>query len=151
MLAAMMAKKITDSIQMAEPGAKIVLMGDLNDDPLSPSIQDGLQAVRKIKDLDSNEIYNPMEDFHRQGIGTHFWRDNPNVFDMIMVSSGLVTKNNDFSTYQFYRAKVYSKNYMKQQTGAYMGYPFRTYVGSTYQGGYSDHFPVYMFAVKELK
>lgn len=150
-LAAQMAKKIADSIQTAEPGAKIVIMGDMNDDPLSPSIKEALKAERKLKDLDENELYNPMEDLHRQGIGTHFWRDNPNVFDMIIVSSGFVTKTNDFSNYQFYRAKVYSKNYMKQQTGNWQGYPFRTYVGSTYQGGYSDHFPVYMFAVKELK
>jgi hypothetical protein len=151
LLAALEAKRITDSIQKAEPGAKIIIMGDLNDDPLSPSIKDGLKAERHIKNLEANELYNPMEDLHRQGVGTHFWRDNPNVFDMCIVSSGFVTKTNDFTNYQFYNANVFSRNYMKQTSGSYMGYPFRTYVGSTYQGGYSDHFPVYTFIVKEMK
>ncbi len=150
-LAAQVAKRITDSIQQAEPGAKIVIMGDMNDDPLSPSIKESLGAKRKWKNLEDKDLYNPMEDLHRYGIGTHFWRDNPNVFDMLIVSSGFVAKKSDFSSYSFYKAKVFSKPYMIQETGNWSNYPFRTYAGGSYSGGYSDHFPVYMFVVKETK
>lgn len=150
-LAAQVAKKITDSIQKAEPGAKVVIMGDLNDNPTSPSIKEVLEAERKIKGVEENGFYNPMEELFRKGVGTQFWGNNPNVFDMLILTSGLITKTNDFSDYRFYTAKVYSKNYMKQQTGNWKGYPHRTYVANTYQGGYSDHYPVYMFAVKEVK
>ena len=149
-IAAKVAKSITDSIQLAEPNAKIIIMGDLNDNPLSPSIKEGLMAKRKVDELGNGDLYNPMENLHRKGVGTHFWRDNPNVFDMIIVSSAIVPKDNDFSNYQFYKAKVFSKNYLKQQTGNWKGYPFRTFAGGSYLGGYSDHFPVYMLAVKEI-
>ncbi|WP_245531760.1 hypothetical protein [Anaerophaga thermohalophila] len=30
---------------------------------------------------------------------------------------------------------------MRQQEGDYRGYPYRTFVGDWYHGGYSDHFP----------
>jgi len=148
-LAAKMAKKITDSIQAAEPNAKIILMGDLNDNPLSPSIKEALKAKRSLEELETNGLYNPMENLHRQGVGTHFWRDNPNVFDMLILSSGIVPKNNNFTNYQYYKTKVFSKNFLKQQSGNWKGYPFRTYAGGTYTGGYSDHYPVYLFIVKE--
>ncbi|HAE32089.1 MAG TPA: endonuclease [Flavobacteriales bacterium] len=149
-IAAKMAKHITDSIQLAEPNAKVIIMGDLNDDPLSPSIKEGLMAKRKWEEVENGELFNPMENLHRKGIGTHFWRDNPNVFDMIIVSSGMVPKNGDFTSYKFYKAKVFSKNFLKQQTGNWKGYPFRTYAGGSYLGGYSDHYPVYMLSVKEV-
>ena len=38
---------------------------------------------------------------------------------------------------------------LKNPSGNYKGYPFRTYGGSSFLGGYSDHFPVYMFLVKK--
>jgi len=38
---------------------------------------------------------------------------------------------------------------MKIHRGKFKGNPFRTYVGRWYQGGFSDHFPVYAFLKKE--
>jgi hypothetical protein len=37
---------------------------------------------------------------------------------------------------------VYTSRYLQTSRGRYRGYPFRTYAGLQYQGGYSDHFPV---------
>ena len=54
-------------------------------------------------------------------------------------------------TYSFYKAKVFNKAYLKNKDGQYQGYPHRSYVGTTWQGGYSDHFPVYLLLVKEKK
>ena len=34
---------------------------------------------------------------------------------------------------------------MIQKEGQYKGYPLRTFVGTNFQGGYSDHFPVYIY------
>lgn len=151
MAAAALAKQITDSLVQADPAAKVVIMGDLNDYPHSPSIQKVLLAEGKLKDVEEGGLYNPMEKMDEAGIGTHFWRDNPGVFDQLIVTSGFLPKDNKFPSYLFYTAKIFSKNYMKQKTGSWQGYPLRTYVGSTYQGGYSDHFPVYMLLVKEVK
>ena len=35
-----------------------------------------------------------------------------------------------------------------KRQGQYKGYPLRTYVGNNFQGGYSDHFPVYIYIGK---
>ena len=50
-----------------------------------------------------------------------------------------------------YSSTVYNKEYLKNQEGNFRGYPYRTYVGSTFMGGYSDHFPVYVLLVKEIE
>ena len=52
--------------------------------------------------------------------------------------------------YQFYQAAVYNEKYLTQKTGQFAGYPFRTFVGDNYLGGYSDHFPVYLYLVKAV-
>jgi len=46
-------------------------------------------------------------------------------------------------------AYIYQPEYLTQMKGKYKGYPNRTYAGNKYLGGYSDHFPVYLFIVKK--
>ena len=53
-LAASIAKSKIDSINQASPGAKIILMGDLNDDPVSPSVAKVLGATGDMKRIKSN-------------------------------------------------------------------------------------------------
>ena len=47
-----------------------------------------------------------------------------------------------------YYGNVFKRNYMIQREGQFKGYPLRTYVGNNFQGGYSDHFPVYIYFAK---
>ena len=122
-------------------------MGDLNDDPTNASVKKQLNTVAKKENTKADQLFNPMEAFFKKGIGSLAYRDTWNLFDQIIVSPGLVDE--DYSTYKYYSAKVYNKPYMKQTSGRYQGYPFRTYAGGAYTGGYSDHFPVYLFLIKE--
>lgn len=145
--AAKLGRSIIDSIQKSDPAAKIIYMGDLNDDPVNKSVNKHLNAKREIKNED--ELFNPMNELYRKGIGTLAWRDNWNLFDQIIMTPSLTEK--DYSSFRYYGAKVFNKNYLKQSSGSFKGYPFRTYVGSRYMGGYSDHFPVYIFLVKEKR
>ena len=69
------------------------------------------------------------------------------LFDQIIVSGNLLGK--DYSSYRFLQAKIFNKPFMTQKEGAFQGYPFRTYAGGVYLGGYSDHFPAYIFLVRE--
>ena len=39
------------------------------------------------------------------------------------------------------------RNYLDQE-GQYKGYPLRTFVGNNFQGGYSDHLPVFIYIGK---
>ncbi len=145
--AAKLNRQIIDSLFTEDPYAKIITMGDFNDDPSNPSIKKYLNAKRKIKNLKIKELYNPMEDMARQGLGSLAYRDNWNLFDQIIISTELTKK--DFSSYRFYKAGIYNKTYLVNSQGRYKGYPYRSFAGGGYTGGYSDHFPVYIYLVKE--
>jgi hypothetical protein len=75
--------------------------------------------------------------------------DSWNLFDNIVISYGLA--NERAVGYRYYKARVFNEPFMQEKSGAYKNYPKRTYVGETYNGGYSDHFPVYLTLVKEIK
>ncbi|MCB0381064.1 MAG: endonuclease/exonuclease/phosphatase family protein [Flavobacteriales bacterium] len=145
--AAQLGRAIIDSLLNDDPNAKIVYMGDLNDDPTNVSVKKHINTVDKPELVTDKLMYNPMEPFYKKGIGTLAYRDTWNLFDQLIVSPALVGK--DYSSYKFYNAKVFNKNYLKQTSGQYAGYPFRTHAGGAYAGGYSDHFPVYLFLIKE--
>ncbi len=61
MAAAELNKKIIDSLQGKYKDAKIITMGDFNDDPHDDSMKKILNAKKHIKDVEENGIYNPME------------------------------------------------------------------------------------------
>ena len=145
--AAKLNKRIIDSLFSEDPYAKIITMGDLNDDPTSPSVKDVLKAKENREDVKLKELYNPMEEMYNKGIGTLAWRDSWNLFDQVIISKELLER--DYSSYRFYKAGIYNKSYLANPRGRYKGYPYRSFAGG-FTGGYSDHFPVYIFLVKEI-
>ncbi len=147
--AAKLNRQIIDSLFSEDPYAKIITMGDFNDDPTNSSIKNHLQAKRKKEDLKIKELYNPMEYMSRKGLGSLAYRDQWNLFDQMIISTELIKK--DYSSYRFYKAEIYNKTYLINSKGRYKGYPYRSFVGGGYTGGYSDHFPVYLYLIKEKK
>ena len=88
----------------------------------------------------------------RRGFNTLVYRDNINLFDMILISSPLLNKGKkDFSTYKMFKAMIFNKSFLTTKKGKYKGYPFRSFSNGAYAGGYSDHYPVYMYLIKEKK
>ncbi len=138
--------KIMDSLFSENPYAKIITMGDFNDDPSSPSIKDIFNTQNKREKMKIKQLYNPMEGLYKKGLGTLAYQDGWNLFDQIIISTELAKK--DFSSYRFYKAGIFNKNYLATQFGQYKGYPFRSFVNG-YTGGYSDHFPVFIYFIKE--
>ncbi len=146
--AAELSRHIIDSLLSRNANAKVILMGDLNDDPTSPSMIKYLKAKGNPKKLKPGELYNPMYEFYQKGIGTLAWRDAWNLFDQMVLTPALLNENN--GGYYFKAAKVFNKPFLTQKEGRFQGYPWRTYVGPNYMGGYSDHFPVYLFLIKKI-
>lgn len=144
--AAQLNKHIIDSLFSEDPYAKIITMGDLNDDPTSPSIKDVLKTKNQREEMKMKELYNPMEAMFKKGLGTLAYRDAWNLFDQIIISTELTKK--DFSSYRFYKAGIFNKSYLETPQGQYKGYPFRSFANG-FTGGYSDHFPVYIYLIKE--
>lgn len=146
--AAKLSKKIIDSLQTDDPYAKIFLMGDLNDDPTNESVKKVLNAEKDRDKVEFKGIYNPYESFYRKGLGTTAYRDAWSLFDQILISKPLLDK--DFSTFKFYQAGIYNKNYLVGKYGRYKGYPLRSFADGGFTDGFSDHFPVYVYVIKEI-
>ncbi|PWL40103.1 endonuclease [Flagellimonas aquimarina] len=145
--AALLNKRIIDSIQRLNWNAKIISMGDLNDDPRDDSLKRILNTRGKENQEDSLRLFNPMEKLFKKGYGSLAYRDKWNLFDQFFMTPNLVNKSTQ--EYSFWKAGIYSPSYMKTSKGRFKGYPLRTYSGTNYIGGYSDHFPVYLFLLKE--
>lgn len=142
-----LGRRIIDSLQQADKRAQIIYMGDLNDDPTDISVSVTLNTTGDKLMATKKKLYNPMVEYARKGIGSLAWRDSWNLFDQIILSHSLL----DEQGYRYYGTRVYNEPYLRNQEGNYAGYPFRTFVGSTYQGGFSDHFPVFVIFVKEVE
>lgn len=145
--AAKLARSIVDSILKTDSTAKIFVMGDLNDDPVNKSVSKFLGAKCDTTGIKNSDLFNPMCDLLKSGIGSLAYRDSWNLFDQIIITGNTV--KGDKKSYMYYTTKIYNEAFLMQKEGAFKGYPFRTYVGTTYQGGYSDHFPAYMYIIKE--
>ena len=142
MAAAKLTRSIADSLLNINPNAKILIMGDLNDTPDAKCVIQGLNAKGKINEVTPLDLFNPSWKMYRDGIGSYAYQDNWELIDQIIISHALL--NPKPNSYKFVSSHVFSPNFLKTKTGSYQGYPFRTYAGGSYAGGYSDHFPVYI-------
>lgn len=124
-------------------------MGDFNDDPTNDSLKKILKTKADKNKVKGKNLFNPMEEMVRRGIGSLAYRDNWNLFDQIILSAPFLNK--DFLSWQYYKTGVYNPTYLQNPRGRYKGYPFRSFANGHYTGGYSDHFPVYVFLIKEAE
>lgn len=139
-------RKIMDSLFKINPDAKIITMGDLNDGTYNKSVKEGIGAKLKKSEVKKGGIYNPFEQMAKDGHSSLFYRDSGDIFDQIMVSEPYI--RNDFSGWQYWKSGIYNKQFMIQTSGQYKGYPLRN---SPSEPGFSDHFPVYVYLIKEIK
>lgn len=153
MRAAEVVRNAVDSIQKIRPDAKIVIMGDLNDDPTDKSIYETLGAKGKESEVVAGDLFNPYYAMFKNGFGTLAYNDSMNLFDNIIVNETLLNGSSGELKLQkpdgskFY-GNIYDRPFLRQQSGQFKGYPFRTFIGNNFQGGYSDHFPVFIYIAK---
>jgi len=108
-----------DSVYSVDPQAKIIVMGDMNEDGM------------KIKGL---------KDERMKGEGTHKYQGRWTFLDHFYVSPSLDSLSH---------AYVYDAEWIQEPDEKYMGLkPKRTYNGFTYQNGYSDHLPIVLQCLK---
>lgn len=118
-------------ITQDEAEAKIMIMGDFNDDPCSESIEA----------LISKGFINPMADFQKQKKGSVKFKGQWIIFDQIMFNKNLL----EASWFNYLEAHVFVEPNLIQKTGRFKGSPKRTFTGNYHLGGYSDHFPVFIY------
>lgn len=143
--AAALNKKIIDSLYQINPNAKVMTMGDLNDGPYNKSVKEVLNAKAKKEEVKEGGVFNPMYQLYKEGHGTIAYRDAWDIFDQIILSEPLLRK--DYSSYRYWKVGIFNKPFLVQKTGQYKGYPLRNQLSG--EPGFSDHFPVYIYLIKE--
>ena len=133
------------SIQSLDPKAKVISMGDFNDDPKDKSIKMTLNTSAKKNKLNEGQIFNPFEILHRKGYGTLKYRGNWNMLDQLLMTEPLVTD----TSLSFIKAGIYNEKYLITPDGNYEGYPYKSFY-NVWLGGYSDHFPVFLILGKKV-
>ena len=149
--AAYLNLQIIEKIKLTDPNPKVIIMGDLNDDPINASLKNVLKTKSKKSKVSEGAIYNPMEELFSKGQNTLVYNDNLNLFDQVLVTSPLISAKKDFSTFKMYKGGIFNPSYLTTQTGKYKGYPFRSWGYNGFTGGYSDHYPVYLHLIRERK
>lgn len=146
-------RRLKEALLKQDPDARIVIMGDLNDDPgnLSVSSPDALGAKSDKNACGPHDLYNPWYDMlYKQGVGTLYYRGKWNLFDQIIFTGNLLNTA-DKSRLHLLTNAVFSRDYLLQTEGKYKGAPKRTTAGGTWLNGYSDHLPTQIFLVKDAR
>ncbi|PLX24242.1 MAG: endonuclease, partial [Salinivirgaceae bacterium] len=89
--AAKLTKSIADSIKNADPKAKIIIMGDFNDDPINKSISEVLGATSDEKALKKAGFYNPLAKKLTKTEGSLCYRDIWYLFDQILITPNMIS------------------------------------------------------------
>ncbi|MBQ9311325.1 MAG: endonuclease/exonuclease/phosphatase family protein [Bacteroidales bacterium] len=140
-------------LQKEFPGIKIVVMGDMNDNPTDISMTDFMRGKEKIKSVTDEDFFSPFLSMLKAGYSSLYYRGEGNIYDIILVNNAIA--NAPKGTFQIqpivqkkYYGRVFSKPFMTNQSGDYKGTPFRTFSGGAFVGGYSDHYPTYIVIKK---
>ncbi len=114
--------------------APVLILGDFNVNPDS----DELQKFR-ISAGPAHSLYNPFESlFPEKRFSTWHYGEGL-LFDQLLFSSHFI--NSQFPL-QFHKAGIFNAATLQQRHGAFSVRPLRTFAGTRYLGGCSDHFPV---------
>ncbi|MBO6173106.1 MAG: endonuclease/exonuclease/phosphatase family protein [Bacteroidales bacterium] len=131
------------------PGIKIVVMGDMNDDPFNESMVTYLHGKENTDQVGPEDFFNPFLSMVKAGFGSLAYQGVWSIFDIIMVNSNLV--NPEKGTFRIkpivnkkFYGRVFQQPFMTQQEGQYKGTPKRTMSNGAFINGYSDHYPTYI-------
>ena len=122
---------IQDLVDKQEP---IIVMGDFNENPDAEELQQLL--------LDNNGkkmLNNPFEALYLNNQFSTYHGKKGAGFDQILYTEDLILKQLNFQTIS---AEIYNSPRLRNKDRKHTNYPLRTYSGSRYMGGWSDHFPV---------
>ena len=144
--AAHTTKHICDSLYAIDADARIIIMGDLNDDPTDDSVIKVLGAKAEVKQTGAQELFNPTINIYKSGTGSLAYKNSWNLFDQVMVSHAFLQQGS--STLKWTHSVIFNKSFLKQHSGPYKDSPHRTFSGGAWTDGYSDHFPSLIFLEK---
>ncbi|NDV66929.1 endonuclease/exonuclease/phosphatase family protein [Bacteroides sp. 224] len=142
--ASLCLKNSVDSLMSVRVSPRIIIMGDFNDYPSNRSISEVLIGKTANQSYDRKQLYHLLASkSKKKNWGSYRYKGNWGLLDHIIVSGGLLDNQSCFYTDED-KANVSFLPFMLIEDEKYGGLsPFRTYSGMRYQGGFSDHLPVY--------
>ena len=147
--AAMLCKEVCDSIYMKEPAAKIIVMGDLNDDPFNHSCAVVMGAKKTREEVEAQGFFNTMWQKLDRGIGSLAYQGSWNLFDQIFISEPLMNATIEQNKWVYWKSQIFNKPFLTVQEGKDKGTPFRTVKSGVWQNGYADHYPTMIYWIKK--
>ena len=126
-------RQTVDSILAKNKAAKIIIMGDLNDNPGNESVT----AVLGAKQDKNSILYNPWATIYKAGNGTSVYHKKWDHFDQVIISSSLTEKVG----WHYDKAEIFDDDFIRNK-GYDDAYPLRSFKGKNWNNGYSDHLPV---------
>ena len=118
---------LIDSLQTNVSQCRLLVMGDFN-----ATIRD--RSLKPLRKITSMKTLTP--DNRRPKIGTYRYKGNWGWIDHILVSESLYVGDEC-------KARLYFQPWMQRMMNDGTWYPRRTYLGTSYAGGVSDHLPIF--------
>ncbi len=114
----------------------VILCGDFNENP------DDENLVKILYDnVHTKVLENPFQQlFSTRNYSTFHYKSGL-LYDQIILSKSFFNGNSALS---FQEAKIFNSEKLSSRDRKFEGRPFRTYAGTRYLGGYSDHYPVFV-------
>lgn len=142
--AAFSLKQKVDSIMLFYPDARILILGDMNDEPESDPVVKGFGACLSIDSVCTASFVNISAILKQNGLGSYKYHGKWGIIDQIIVSRSLLSAKHKLYTAPSL-ASVFSADFLLEPDNVFQGtMPFRTFQGYQYRGGFSDHLPVYI-------
>jgi predicted extracellular nuclease len=141
---ALVLRSLTDSLVAINPFAKIVIMGDFNDDPEDESLKKYLGAGFDYERPEAGKLYNISREIRKSRNGSYKFQGVWYLFDQFIVSGSMINGMEKLQTSPE-SVNVYNADFLLIYDPAWFGFkPFRSYEGFRYTGGFSDHLPVFL-------
>ncbi len=145
-IAAHTVKDAISRVATQRRGANIIVMGDFNDNPADASLITVLSASCTPGGVAGIDLYNPFCAMHSKGEGTEVYRHQWNLFDQVIVSGSLLSSRPGKLHYD--RAEIHKPSFIIDTYKGHEGEPHRSFKGTKWINGYSDHFPVGIYLRK---
>ena len=132
-------KRVVDSVCALNPNANILLMGDFNDNPEDDSI------LKLTADSGDCQLFNVvLKPANKDVRGTLKYGSEWSYFDQFLVSGSLLSGETSLMLDKE-SGRVFDPPYLLENDKKHLGVkPNRTHIGFKYNGGFSDHLPIFI-------
>lgn len=127
-------------LQNDSRSAKIVCMGDFNDSPFDPSLSIELAATKPVQQNLSGKLINLSAEWQSYPVKTLKNQYTWEIFDQFIVTDYFLKSE---SCFRFVSAEIFKAGFLLEPDPKFGGLkPKRSYVGYSFQEGFSDHLPI---------